>query len=77
MRALQSGQAVAGLFEAGAEDLPQLVDIVPQIAGACAEPFVGHQQRACRIVAEPHGQQLTRGDRLQRGIIDQPCDLIA
>ena len=44
--ALQGGEAVAGLLEAGAESLGQSVDIVAHAARFLAKPAIGHQQRA-------------------------------
>lgn len=54
--ALQCGEPVAGLLEADPEMLCQPVDIVAHTPRLGAKSLVGHQQRARRIVAQPHEQ---------------------
>jgi hypothetical protein len=74
-RALQRRQPVAGLFETGVEHLPQAVDVVAQLAGGHAEPFIGHEQGPGRIIAEPDGQDMARRC-LEAAFLDDRADLL-
>ncbi|KAG5722280.1 hypothetical protein E4T56_gene3103, partial [Termitomyces sp. T112] len=58
---LQVGQAVAGLFKTGAEDLAQAVNIMAQPPRRVAKRAIGHQQSPRRIIGQPHGEQIARG----------------
>jgi hypothetical protein len=61
VRALQVGQAVAGLFETGAEDLAQTVDVMAQPPRRIAKRAIRHQQSPRRIVSKAHREQILRG----------------
>ena len=56
--ALEGREPVAGLFEAGTENLRKPVDIVTNFARGAAEVLVRHQQRPGGVIAEADEQQL-------------------
>jgi hypothetical protein len=60
-RALERGEAVAGLLEAHPEALAQAIDVVAHRVRGGAEAAIGHQQRAGGIIGEADAEQFARG----------------